>query len=262
MDPCIFCGAPADSKEDLFPRWILKRVKTGVPLYRKIGDKPATITEDQEVRVPCVCAVCNNTWMSGMETTAMKFLEPMLEGRPIALSRQNQQNLAEWALKCAMCQDTLGHSSRFFRADECHAFKRQRTIPNRTIAFVAHYDGSSLDSNGTDFTLVGATPDELLARGHIYTVMVGHAVVQVLSMHEESAWREGRIEMRAGDGPWDKLEMQIWPIENRSIVWPPPMSLSIQMNETHYGHFRSRFRQGTGHRLLTPKAKPPAESKN
>jgi hypothetical protein len=23
LKPCIFCGKPADSKEDLFPRWIL-----------------------------------------------------------------------------------------------------------------------------------------------------------------------------------------------------------------------------------------------
>ena len=195
MEPCIFCSDPADSKEDLFPRWILKRVKTGVPLYRKIGDNPPTITEDQEVRVPCVCANCNNTWMSGMETTAMKFLEPMVEGRSITLSRQNQQNLTEWALKCAMCHDTVVPTPRFFTAEECHAFKRKRTIPDRTIAFVACFAGNKLDSNGTDFTLIGQTPEELLVRGHIYTVMVGHAVLQVLlSMHEESAWdrREDR----------------------------------------------------------------------
>jgi hypothetical protein len=69
MKPCIFCGNPADSKEDLFPRWILKRVKTRQPLYRQMGDAPPEITEDQEVRIPCVCQKCNNTWMSGMEKT-------------------------------------------------------------------------------------------------------------------------------------------------------------------------------------------------
>jgi hypothetical protein len=54
MKPCIFCGSPADSKEDLFPRWILKRVVTGQPLYRQLGDSPPEITDDQEVRLPCV----------------------------------------------------------------------------------------------------------------------------------------------------------------------------------------------------------------
>jgi hypothetical protein len=38
MKPCIFCGTPSDSKEDLFPRWILKRVVTRQPLYRKMGN--------------------------------------------------------------------------------------------------------------------------------------------------------------------------------------------------------------------------------
>ena len=40
MKPCIFCGDPADSKEDLFPRWILKRVNTRESLYRQIGNAP------------------------------------------------------------------------------------------------------------------------------------------------------------------------------------------------------------------------------
>ena len=78
--PCIFCGKPADSKEDLFPRWILRRVVTRQPLSRQIGDGPPEITEDQEVRLPCVCQKCNNTWLSGMETTVKKFLGPMIDG--------------------------------------------------------------------------------------------------------------------------------------------------------------------------------------
>ncbi len=49
MKPCIFCGNPADSKEDLFPRWILKRVVTRQPLYRQMGDAPPEITEDQVI---------------------------------------------------------------------------------------------------------------------------------------------------------------------------------------------------------------------
>ena len=107
MKACIFCGNPADSKEDLFPRWILKRVDTRQPLYRQLGDDAPEITDDQEVRLPCACQKCNNTWMSGMETTVKKFLGPMIEDLALPLDRQNQQNLAEWAVKGAMCSDTV-----------------------------------------------------------------------------------------------------------------------------------------------------------
>jgi len=173
MRPCIFCGNPADSKEDLFPRWILKRVVTRQPLYRQMGDAPPAITEDQEVRIPCVCKECNNTWMSGMETTLKKFLGPMIEDFSLSPDRQNQQNLAEWAVKGAMINDAVDPHPRFFTDAECYTFKQKRTIPDRTLVFAARFTGRSLDSNGVDFSLIDPRSGDLLVRGHVYNVMVG-----------------------------------------------------------------------------------------
>lgn len=261
MQPCTFCPNPADSKEDLFPRWILKRVNTREPLYRQLGDAPPEITEDQEVRLPCACQKCNNTWMSGMEKTVQKFLGPMIEDLSLSLDRQNQQNLAEWAVKCAMCSDTVEVQRlnttypRFFTESECHTFKQKRTIPDRTLVFAARFTGRSLDSNGVDFTLIDPTSGGLLVRGHVYNVMVGHVVLQVLSWHPEPKHKDKIIRMRAADGPWDKLTIQVWPIEKKSVNWPPPMSLSTVAGVTHYGYFRRRFRNEKGHVLLTPKPK-------
>ena len=255
MKPCIFCGNPADSKEDLFPRWILKRVVTRQPRYRQLGDAPPEITEDQEVRLPCVCQKCNNTWMSRMETTVKKIMAPMIEDLSLPLDRQNQQTLTEWAVKCAMCSDTVDPHPRFFTDAECRAFKQERTVPDRTLVFAARFTGRSLDSNGVDFTLIEPESGDLLVRGHVYNVMVGHVVLQVLSWHPEPQHKEKIIRMRAADGPWDKLTIQIWPIEKKSVHWPPPMSLSTVVGVTHYGHFRTRFKNETGHMLLTPKPK-------
>jgi hypothetical protein len=255
VDDCIFCGNPADSKEDLFPRWILKRVQTREPLYRQMGDAPAEITEDQEVRLPCVCKKCNNTWMSGMETTVKKFLGPMIDDFAIPLDRQYQQNLSEWTVKCATCNDTVYAHPRFFTEAECHAFKQKRTIPDRTLVFAARFTGRSLDSNGVDFTMIEPGTSTLLVRGHVYNVMVGHVVLQVLTWHPEPQHKDKIIRIKAADGPWDKLTIQIWPIQKRSINWPPPMSLTTVVGVTHYGHFRTRFKNETGHFLLTPKSK-------
>jgi hypothetical protein len=257
MKPCIFCGKPADSKEDLFPRWILRRVVTRQPLYRQLGAEPPEITEDQEVRLQCACQKCNNTWMSGMETTVKKFLGPMIEDLSLPLDRQNQQNLAEWAVKGAMCSDTVDPHPRFFTEMENHAFRQKRTIPDMTLVFAARFTGRSLDSNGVDFTLIEPTSGNLLVRGHVYNVMVGHVVLQVLSWHPEPQHKGKIIQLRAADGPWDELTIRIWPITKKSVSWPPPMSLSTVIGVTHYGHFRTRFRNETGHRLLTAKPKTP-----
>lgn len=256
MKPCVFCSNPADSKEDLFPRWILKQVNTREPLYRQMGDAPPEITPEQEVRIPCACQKCNNTWMSRMETTVKKFMGPMIEDLSFALDRQNQQNLAEWAVKCAMCNDTVDVHPRFFTEAECHTFKEKRTIPDRTLVFAARFTGRSLDSNGVDFTLIEPKSNELLVRAHVYNVMVGHVVLQVLSWHPEPQHRNKIVRMRAADGPWDKLTIQVCPIEKKSVNWPPPMSLSTVVGVTHYGYFRARFKNETGHLLLTRKVKP------
>jgi len=255
MEPCIFCGSPADSKEDLFPRWVLKRVQTREPLYRQVGDAPAEITDDQEVRLPCVCQTCNNTWMSGMEKTVMKFLGPMIDDFFVPLDRQYQQNLAEWAVKCAMCNDTVDVHPRFFTEGECRAFREKRTIPDRTLVFAAQFTGRGLDSNGADFTLVEPGTGALLVRGHVYNVMVGHVVLQVLSWHPEPQHKDKTIRIKAADGSWDQLASQIWPIQEKSVKWPPPMSLTTLVGVTHYGHFRKRFKNASGHEFITPKPK-------
>jgi hypothetical protein len=79
----------------------------------------------------------------------------------------------------------------------------------------------------------------------------------VLSWHPEPADKRKIIRFRAAEGPWDQLTTQIWPIEKKleSITWPPPMSLSTMNDGTHYGHFRTRFKNSTGHRLITTRPK-------
>jgi hypothetical protein len=256
MRACIFCGNSADSKEDLFPRWILKRVVTRQPLYRQMGDAPPVLTEDQEVRVPCVCQKCNNTWMSGMETTVKKFLGPMIEDLSFSLDIQNQRNLSEWALKCAMINDAVDLHPRFFTEAESFAFKLKRRIPDRTLVFAARFTGRSLDSNGVDFTLTEPESGGLLVRAHVYNVMVGHVVLQVLSWHPEPSHEKKIIRFQSLDGPWDQLAIQVWPIEKKSVTWPPPVSLSTVFGVTHYGYFRTRFKNEKGHVLITPKSHP------
>jgi len=90
---------------------------------------------------------------------------------------------------------------------------------------------------------------------HVYNVMVGHVILQVLSWDPEPQHKDKIVRMRAADGPWDKLTIQIWPIEKKSVNWPPAISLSTVNDVTHYGHFRTRFKNEAGHQLLTIKPK-------
>ena len=191
-----------------------------------------------------------------MEMTVKKFLGPMIEDFAVFLDRQQRQNLAEWALKCAMCSDSIEAHQRFFTEAECRAFREKRAIPPRTLVFAARFTGRSLDSNGVDFTLIEPQTKELLVRGHVFTMMVGHVVLQVLSWHPDPQHENEIVQMQANDGPWGKLTIQIWPIKGKSVMWPPPLSLSTVKGPRHYGYFRVRFKKDSGHRLLKPKPKP------
>jgi hypothetical protein len=254
VDSCIFCGSPADSKEDLFPRWILERVDTRQPLVHQLGDGPRTITDDPEVRIPCACQKCNNGWMSKMEVTAQKFMGLLIDDFSIPLDRQQQQTLSEWAVKCAMCNDAVDvQRPRFFTDTECQMFKKLRKIPIRTVVFAARFTGRSFDSIGSDFTLTEPGSDKLLVRGHAYTEMVGHLVLQVGSWHPEPEHEDKTVRMKFRDGAWDGLTIQIWPFAKTSLNWPPPMSLTTNRDATHYGYFRERFRRESGHELVTVK---------
>jgi len=134
-------------------------------------------------------------------------------------------------------------------------FKQKRTIPERTLVFAAHFIRRSLDSNGADFTLVEPRTGELLLRGQVYNVMVGHVVLQVLSLHPELHHKDKTIRINVADGPWDRLTVQVWPIEKNSANWPPTMSMTTAHNVTHYGYFRGRFNTKTGHEIVISKLK-------
>jgi hypothetical protein len=51
MGICIFCTNPANSKEDMFPQWILRRVKTGEPMVHRKPNRPVKISQSSKVRL-------------------------------------------------------------------------------------------------------------------------------------------------------------------------------------------------------------------
>src|SRR5437879_5285539 len=140
-----------------------------------MGDAPPEITGDQEVRVPCVCQKCNNTWMSGMETTVKKFLGSMIDDFSLPLDRQYQQNLTEWAVKCAMCNDTVDPHPRFFTEAKRDFVKKMHSAnaegfvcKNRNAAYAGGRAGQHFKCKFvvTASFIVGPKPEKKANDGH------------------------------------------------------------------------------------------------
>lgn len=258
MDTCIFCTNPPNSKEDLFPRWILERLKTRELLFRRVGDGEPEITESQEVRIPCVCATCNNGWMSRLEVKCKHLIGFLLEDGALTLDLDQQKFLAEWALKMAMVNDAYEKHDRFFTDAERHAFKNEnRAIPHGTGIWATRFDGRTLSSIGSIFKL-GLANRSGLVEGHVYTVTVGHLSLQVLSLHEKGDQGITRVNVAASPLKWDEILIRIWPPpgnKKETRGWPPKYSCALVENPNfgnlHYRRLVYRFNVPDGHSINT-----------
>lgn len=170
----------------------------------------------------------------------------------LPLDKDYQKGLAEWAVKTAMVCDTVQLGPRFFTETECHAFKRDRTMPQTTEVVAGRFTGRSRDAGGNDFVLL--TPDKkLVMRGHAFTMMVGHLVMQVISMRVEPEFRGETVKMECNPGPWATGLVQIWPQIQTRAEWPPKVSFSTINGPTHYENFRYRWKRDTGHEVISRK---------
>jgi hypothetical protein len=257
MDTCIFCPNPANSKEDLFPRWILERVKTREPLSRRIGDTRAVVTEDQEVRIPSVCMTCNNGWMSRLETKCKAMIGSLLEDVSLPLDAEHRKFLSEWALKMAMVNDSYEGHTRFFAAAECRAFKsNNREILDGTGVWAGRFTGRTLSVIGSEFRLDSPTAQGV-ARGHVCTVCVGHLILQVLSIHKQPDIPS--VSVAASPINWETLLVALWPPlkpKTQKLTWPPQHSFALVENlnlgNRHYARLVYRWNVTDGHTMKLP----------
>jgi len=178
----------------------------------------------------------------------------LLEDISITLDPDYQKLLAVWALKGAMIIDAEGNKPRFFRNDECENFRKTRVIPNGTGIWIGRFTGRSLSAiNGG----AGLKTEDgvLLAQFHVFTVVIGHLAMQVLSLHEEPDQTNQTIELAPIDGKWEELLIQIWPKVTKKVIWPPSLSLS-NYGPFPYGSLVYRWTRKEGHSARSRSVKP------
>src|SRR5882672_10108178 len=114
MRQCLFCDQAANSKEHVWPSWILEKLKIDRPIQHVIGKKEPKILPKAEIQIRCVCEDCNNGWMSRLETENMPIIGPLMHDISIPLSLERQRSVALWAVKTAMVGDAVNKRDRGF----------------------------------------------------------------------------------------------------------------------------------------------------
>ncbi|MGO8964997.1 hypothetical protein [Mycobacterium sp.] len=245
---CVFCGAPADSKEHQWPDWLKESTvveRTAVNHMQHDGGSVPALIDGKPVilahsrlrrhsgppiskKLKIVCAPCNNGWMSRLEKATKQFLLPMIDGTPTTLDRHQQLILSRWA-------DKMGVVAEFSSPENLISTlaDRQRVMdeqdPNPALytrvwigsnggdlgnAVQKHRSCRVADANNLKTGLRGGARTHLFAVGHVVLFVLG-ASIDFFDGYRPS-------ELVNHEGKF----LQIWPITEESVQWPPQEKLS------------------------------------
>ena len=150
---------------------------------------------------------------------------------------------------------------RFFTDAECHAFtSNNRKIPDGTGVWAGRFTGRTLSAIGSEFRLDSPTIQGV-ARGHVFTVCVGHLILQVLSLHKQLDIMT--VTIAASPIKWETLLIPIWPLpkaKTQKLTWPPSHNFALienlDLGNLHYARLIDRWKVTDGHTISSPSMHP------
>ena len=108
---CVFCGEPAKTVEDVWPCWMTNHLIA--PGVMEIERGPAfelkTHPVDRpELAIKCVCAKCNNGWMSQLQDAGKPIIERLWNEEACDLELGDCRTLSLWAVMTSMALQAFG----------------------------------------------------------------------------------------------------------------------------------------------------------
>jgi hypothetical protein len=165
--------------------------------------------------------------MSALEEKCIPIIGALVQDQSTPLDDSQKELLSAWALKTAMVTDSTNKRREpFYERSERVKLRENYTIPDRTIVWIGRASKSSLAALGTD-VWIDIPPILKVAKSTATTIIVGHLVIQVFSIHVLSGHLQNDAAITAVQpkpGPWDDTLIPIWPIDGRRVVWPPKLT--------------------------------------
>src|SRR5882762_6997113 len=141
MRKCLFCDNSANSREHVWPIWILKRLKVREPIQFKMGKDAAQLLPNPEHKIKAVCEACNNGWMHDLEQSNIPLIGSLMHDVGLSLDGLQQYQIATWAVKMSIVGDFLArrHRPLFFDQAEREQLRVATNLPMRTTVWLARY---------------------------------------------------------------------------------------------------------------------------
>jgi hypothetical protein len=222
---CIFCGAPADSEEHIMPKWAhpllppatahrrfagVRRIESGImshdKFYRRQGP---TYT----MRIPRVCTICNNTWMSDFEQSVRPALERMILGKRTFLPLEMRERLARYLTYKMLLLDYLTEET-VVPPEWAHSFYQTREIPDGVFIWLFNCIEGEWRSNIWTYGCCFARQDEAVPQSRntkSFALGLGDLFVYAILTTKFD------LNMKFDPLASEKL----WPYEPKLMMWPP-----------------------------------------
>jgi hypothetical protein len=228
---CLFCGKPAGSKEHAWPRWLISSLstdRTSPTEYWNSLNAPPKRWPGPEFTTRKVCGECNNGWMSELEGAVRMTMGSLVNDLSMWLDEEQQRFLALWSTKTAMVIEGVKQAkNNFYSAEQRSMFRATLVPPPETAIWLGRCAQSNLlHGEARKLHVSNPTATNPLEDGCATTFVTGRLVIQVLSVKRKPEASRGNLRLRIQAGPWERKLMQIWPIENQRVNWPPPESFS------------------------------------
>jgi hypothetical protein len=223
MRQCLFCDNTANSREHIWPEWVLNRLNVRDVIRQKMGKDPELLLPNPAQKVKAVCKPCNEGWMHDLEQTNIPLIGNLMQDVALSLNGLQQYHIATWAVKMSMIGDFLGRKHRplFFSQSEREQVRVATNLPERTAVWIGRYNfPDHIGIWGTNSWSLDKTVHALVT-----TVLAGHLIVQSVTLQCTDKWQgtELRVTPAPSPQPWSELLTEIWPT-TVSAQWPPRFS--------------------------------------
>jgi hypothetical protein len=233
MRECIFCGGQNLTKEDAWPpKWLAKRFPVSEPVNVEAERGGIALgrwrTSSPNIRVGCVCAACNNGWMSRLENAASRIIQPLFGHQPQKLDAGSLHILAAWAIKTAMVLECINPDQlRFYSDSERAQLRSTHTVPQRACVWLAACVEQNTIYADADYLYGGKRSPEL--RGVATTIACDSVAIQILALRVPASVQDlTRVTIQLREGPWEEVLVPVWPVPQCDPTWPPRQGLQAE----------------------------------
>lgn len=191
-----------------------------------LGRQSERISKDIDWTAKVVCARCNNTWMSDIETKhGEPVLTPFIKGEEtLSIGTAEAASLAIWTFKTAVVLDHAYKRSRepFFSERIRFAFREHLIIPSLTrmwmTGFLSHRNKIVTQTVYHEGNLTPSQPLNM----YVFTCAFGCLTIQLLHV---KVFGEANFRPRADV---DNAMVPFWPQMLQNLRWPFPVNLSSE----------------------------------